>query len=411
MNVEAWRRRLEEHRGKGDHIKAARRTLAALIVLVAIVVIIRVVLDPLATHFTRKAIDGLDGYQGDFKRVHVTIFSPGYTITNVKLWEHPGGSAKEPLIFAERVHVGADWRRLLHGHLAASVRVEHPKVSVVSREQAKEKKEEVKKKVARAPDLTRQLKKAAGMEVDRIEVIGGELLFRDSGAPREPEMWVHKLDLAIENIATRPELSGGRPVVLTGHGRLGKTGDLTLFVSADPFTRPLSFAGRVEEKGLHLAELYDLVEPKTKLQTPSGTADMFIEFVSKAGNITGGVKPVLKDVEVRPTEDGLGNKLKAWAADKAVEIASDRVPGRNAVSTVVPIKGRLMDPDVQLWPAVLGVIRNAFVEGLSSGFTHLPPDTSNKKQGVLDQAKNALDEDKGPPKAQPAGGEQKQEKK
>jgi hypothetical protein len=123
--------------------------------------------------------------------------------------------------------------------------------------------------------------------------------------------------------------------------------------------------------------------------------------------ISGGVKPVLKNVKVRPTEDDFGNKLKAWIADKSLRLFSDRVPDRNAVVTVVPIKGRLDDPDVQLWPTVLGVIRNAFVEGISSGFTHLPPPTAEKSEGKIEQIKNALKKDEGVPKAQPVKQEQK----
>ena len=84
------------------------------------------------------------------------------------------------------------------------------------------------------------------------------------------------------------------------------------------------------------------------------------------------------------------------------ELTADRVEGRNAVATTIPIKGKLTDPDIQLWPTVLGVIRNAFVQGLTSGFTNVPPATAEKKQGVLEQAKNALEKGQGPPKAQPA---------
>jgi hypothetical protein len=51
---------------------------------------------------------------------------------------------------------------------------------------------------------------------------------------------------------------------------------------------------------------------------------------------------------------------------------------------------------------VLGVIRNAFVAGLESGFAHLPPPVASDRQGLLEQTKDALKDDAGPPKAQPA---------
>jgi len=132
---------------------------------------------------------------------------------------------------------------------------------------------------------------------------------------------------------------------------------------------------------------------------------VFAEFVARDGEINGGIKPVMENVSVAPAEPepGLWKRLEAWAADESIHLFSDRVPERNAVATVIPIKGRLTDPDVQLAPTVFGVIRNAFVEGLSAGFAHLPPQTAPEKESVLTQAKRALQKNKGAPKAQPQG--------
>ena len=73
----------------------------------------------------------------------------------------------------------------------------------------------------------------------------------------------------------------------------------------------------------------------------------------KRGVLTGGVKPILKNVKVKAADDKLGDKIKAALADVAVKILSDRVPGRNAVATIIPIHGDLKKPDVQLVPTIL----------------------------------------------------------
>jgi hypothetical protein len=380
-----------------DRSKAIRRLLIALVTLLGLIVVIRVVLDPVATYGTRKGLEQMHGMKGDFRRVHVTVLSPGYTINRLKLIQDPGGQWRSPLFYAESIHVGLDWRHLLHGQLLAAVRIVEPKVTVLAGAAPSE-----KTKTPKAPDLSAQLEKITPLKVDRLEVLRGELLFRDLGEPHHPELWVHRLDLAAENLPTRDKLLNGRPTTVNAHGTVGKSGDMTLFVSADPFARPLAFAGRFQEQGLRVAELFDFIEPKTKLQTPAGTFDLFTEFKVRDGRITGGVKPVLKNVQVRPAESGMWDRLKAWLADKAVHFASDRVPDRNAVATTVPIEGRLVDPDIQLWPAILGVVRNAFVEGLTAGFTELPPPQAGEKQSVLTQAKAAVTKSDGPPKAQPA---------
>jgi hypothetical protein len=411
--------------------KWLRRLVIVAAVLIAVVVAIRLLIDPIATHYTRKGLNDAEGMSGDFQRVHVTVFPPGYEIWRIKVIEEPAGSdpdgnpervptpsrdglrraepvsaqrARHPLFYAERVGVSVDWRALLRGRLAARARLDEPKITISKRADAPKKD---KDKQAAIPDVDAALRKVIPAHVQRIEVRDGEVLYRDLTAPRRPQIWLHALELSAENLATREELAGGRPATVNASAKLGKTGDVTMFVSANPFAKSLEFAGKVSLEGWKVAELFDLIQPATKLQTPEGTLNVFVEFRAKGGEITGGVKPVLKNVRVAATEDDLGNRLKAWVADKGLRLFSDRVPDRNAVVTVVPIKGKLTDPDIQLWPTILGVIRNAFVEGISSGFTHLPPPTSDKKEGVLEQAKEALDKKEGPPEAQPAPAEKK----
>src|SRR5882724_3360195 len=110
----------------------ARRVVVTVFVIVALAVIVRLILDPLAAHFTRRSLSRLEGMRGDFERVHVTLFGPGYTITRLKLIQHPGGDWRAPLFYAESVHVGVDWRRLLHRELVAGARIVEPKITVSS---------------------------------------------------------------------------------------------------------------------------------------------------------------------------------------------------------------------------------------------------------------------------------------
>lgn len=381
---------------------ALRVPLISVGILVCVMVIIRLILDPLATHETRKALDQLQGFKGDFERVHVTIFGPGYDITHFKLVQTTAGadkggaqaSARDPLVYVEHAHLEIRWRELLHLRLTASLRLDKPKLVITPTKT-------VSKGSPKAPDLTDQLQKITALKVSRIEVLGGEVLFRESAGAHQQELWVHRLELVVQNLATRSALSNGRPTTVTGHGTVGRSGELNLFVSADPFASPLSFAGQMSVQHLEAAELYEFIEPKTDLQAGKGTIDIFADFVCKGGTLSGGVKPVLKNIEIRPAEAGPWDRLKAWLADKTVKTVSDRVPGRHAAATTIPIEGRLTDPDVELWPTVLGVVRNAFVEGLTSGFANVPPPIAEKKEGGLKQARNALRKNNGPPKAQP----------
>jgi len=249
-------------------------------------------------------------------------------------------------------------------------------------------------------DLAQTFRKITPLEVDHLDILEGQVAFVDVSRAERPELWLHDLELSIENLTTRVRSGEGRPVLLTATGTLAKSGAVSIFVTANPFEKGLTFSGRASILGLQTADLYRFIEPATKLQAPQGTVDLFVEFDCRNGELTGGIKPLLKKVEIRPTEKNPFTALKAWVADLAIKIFRDEDPKRNAVATVIPIKGNITGPDVQLWPAIFGVMRNAFVEGLASGYAHLPPATAPKKQGVVEQGVKALSGSQ-PPKAQP----------
>jgi hypothetical protein len=267
---------------------------------------------------------------------------------------------------------------------------------------AKTKADAPKKQPDEFIDLGETLRKITPLEVDHIDILDGQVAFVDTSRKERPEIWLHDLQLSVENLTTRVHLTEGRPVLLTASGTLARSGTVSIFITADPFEKGLTFSGRAAVVGLQTSELYRFIEPATNMQAPEGTVDIFVEFDCRNGALTGGVKPVLNNVKIRPDDGKLLTVLKAWATDVAIKLLSDRVRDRNAVATVIPIKGTLTGPDIQLWPAIFGVMRNAFVEGLTSGYAFLPPRTADKKEGVVTQGVNALSgSGSGPPKAQP----------
>ena len=73
---------------KPDPVHRTRSGVVLLIilaVLLALAIVVRLVLDPIASYETRKALGNMEGLRGDFAHVHVTVFAPSYEITNLKL--------------------------------------------------------------------------------------------------------------------------------------------------------------------------------------------------------------------------------------------------------------------------------------------------------------------------------------
>src|SRR5262249_26011611 len=125
--------------------------------------------------------------------------------------------------------------------------------------------------------------------------------------------------------------------------------------------------------------------------------------------LNGNIKPVLTDVDVESTDKNLGKDIIAKMGDATLRLLSEDTTGEHKVATVLPIRGKITNPKAEIAPTVIGVFRNAFVEGLGAGFANLPLPTAAKKQGVIEQAVKGL-EKKQTPKAQPVAESPKKKK-
>jgi hypothetical protein len=348
--------------------------------LAALVFVVWLFLNPIVTYATQKGLNRLKGASGSFHGLTVTILKPGYDIYGLKIVQTPATAKKEPLFYADRVEMRWSWSQLIHGKLVRRVKLWNAKAVIPMRPGENGKPSQPPLEIAR----TLESVPSAGLE--RLEVVGGQLTFVDEHHEGQ-RLWMHDLNFTLENVTTRKKLMHGLPVLITLRGKLQKTGELTLFLTADPFDKGLTFAGSAELRHLALAELYQFATIEG-LKIPDGQIDMFASVTCKRGELTGGVKPILKNVKVEAADNKLGDKLKAALADVAIKIFSDRVPGRNAVAAIIPIHGDLRHLDVQLTPTILAVLRNAFVEGLSASLSNVPPPVG--QGGFLHQARQAL---------------------
>jgi len=224
-----------------------------------------------------------------------------------------------------------------------------------------------------AAAIPEALRKAVPFDVESIDVYGGDVTFVDMSKASKPELWLSDLEVSWENLASRPELAEERPVLLEAHAKVQHTGDLAVFISADPWSDRLNFSGRAVLQGLATKELYGFLAETADLQIPQGTLDLYVAFTLKDGHLTGGVKPLLRNADVRAASPGFFARTKAFIADHVLSIFSDRVPRRNAVATVIPLDGTINAPKADLLPTVIGVLYNAYLRGLAAGFGGLPP--------------------------------------
>lgn len=376
--------------------------------IILVLFIVSLLIDPIATHFARKGLDQIDAFESDFDGVHVSLLKLSVSIEKLKMTERPVTEGKKPLFYAEHIGASVIWKELIKFHLAANAQVSKMKVTFYMSPPEIEKVKKVAKEVVeKAPpwdDIPQLLQQIFPFKVVRVEVRDSELLAIDKLKNSNAEIWINQIELSIENFANRKHLEGGRPLSIAMRAKLMRSGTLSLFATADPLLKVPAFAGQAEVKGFNLHDIEPFFTAFTDLKLVKGEFDCFVAFKSEDDKIVGGVKPILKNLDIESPDKDIGRKLEAALADTAFKLVSDRVPGRDALATEIPIRGKIQNPDIQVLPAIFGVVRNAFVIGLSESFANVPPKPANENQGFFKQAADALSKDKVSPKAQPKGG-------
>jgi Domain of Unknown Function (DUF748) len=377
--------------------RGLKRLLVSIAILALLLVAVRAALDPLVTWRTRKILAGMEGMRGRFQDVEVSVHDLSYAIWGLRIEKLGAGGAALPYFQVQRARFGLYFKELVRGHVVAAVDLDKPKLTLVSAKREEQGIEE-------APEVGWGLEALAPFRLDRVQVKDGELLWVDASEPERPELWLHRIEGTLENFATRKALSKNEPTVLAARGVLQRSGAVSVFATADPLAKKLTFAGQGRLEGLKLPELATLVGSKSGIAPDQGELDMSIRFRAEDGRLSGGVRPILKNAGTKPAKDGLGAKLKSLLADVSLEIFSDDIPGREAVATTIPIQGTVDDPKAQAVPTILGILRNGFVRGLHDGLSGLPPPKAKEKEGVLKQARRALSPRReAQPRAQPTG--------
>lgn len=365
-------------------------------VIALLLIAIQLALDPLVTWQTRKQLDNLEGYSSDFSDVQIRLWSLEYEIDDLEIVKLSAGGRKEPFFATESLTFAVFPRQLLNRQLVGRIEIESPRVNLIAAKSKQQQQLEPED-----PNLKAKLEELFPLKIDRIQVRDGKIVFIDKTVPEFPKIQLSKLDGTVENIATRAALNEGAPTTIAAAGRIQDSGKLNIFVTADPLQSKLNFAGRGQLVDLDITEFNEMLSSETGLRAEKGELDVFAEFVTKDGVITGGVKPLIKNADVTAGKPGLINKVKAVLADVALDLLSNRAKGDKTVATVIPIHGKVDKPNTQLWPTVIGVFRNAFVLGMTEGYNQLPPPKAKEKEGLIEQAVEGLSKGNVGPKAQP----------
>ena len=336
-----------------------RKRIRIVLIVLGSLILIRIALPYVLLHFANNRLAHMKGYNGHIADLDLALLRGAYRIDQFHLEKVDTTTFEEtPFIAAHIIDLSVEWGALLDGGLVGELVIEQPKLRFT-----KDKAEpgDIQKDTTGLGDL---LKDFMPLRINRLELHDGRIEYADEGSKPPLELALTDVEALAKNLSSVADGAQLLPAKINATALL-YGGATTFNMALDPLSQQSLFDMDLTVENMDLPKVNDFFQAYADFDVNKGTLSMYTEMATRDGAFKGYVKPVIKGLDVLGKEDRKDNILrKLW--EGIVGTAGDILtnPKKDQVATKVTLEGRLDGPEVRTWPAVIQLLRNAFIRAL-----------------------------------------------
>jgi hypothetical protein len=337
-----------------------RKAFYTLLVIVILLVGVRLYLPTLVKNYVNRILSELPEHQGSISGVELSLIQGSYKIEDMVITKRGNAAASDPLFAIPVIHLSVQWSALRHGRIVGEIEAIDPEMNILMVDGASDKSGS---QTGADVDWTKPIKEIMPLQINRFSISNGKVAYKDPAQDPAIDIFIDDLELTATNFSNTEDSDHPLPskIVATGSSIGGGQMYLTTRLNALKKIPDLDYEFKFE--GIQLTALNDFTKAYSAIDFESGTMDMYSEMAVKNGNIEGYFKPVMNSIDIIDLKEDIKNPLTLiWEgfASLVSEIFENQKTDQFA--TKVPISGNLNSPGVKVWPTVINVLKNAFIE-------------------------------------------------
>jgi hypothetical protein len=212
-----------------------------------------------------------------------------------------------------------------------------------------------------------EIRKLFPYRFNRVEVMSGTATFRAPGIEKNESLTLHGLNVVLNNMTNVENRNEPTFADFDVKGLFGKSTPLSIKGHVNPLAKQSTFDINLSLEGAQLVEVNPWLEEFLNVDAEKGDFSMYAELAAADGRFEGYIKPILQNAEIFSLEEPASGPLqKVWEALVGLVGGILENPEKDQVATQIPYAGELQNPDAELLPAAVNLLRNAFV----AAFTH-----------------------------------------
>jgi len=348
-----------------------RRCVGWLLVVVVVLVAARLALPYAVKSYLNRHMDRMGDYHGQLADVGIHLWRGAYSIERLQVVK-VSGKVPVPLFDAAHTDIAISWRALRHGRLRGKVAFTGAALNFVDGEGGDD------SQSGQGVNWRRQLEMLVPIRLDEVAVHDSTVTFHNFTSEPRVDLKMTDVDGTIVNLTNADRRQGRRVATLQATAKVLGEAPLQVKASIDPLERRGDFAMELRIRDIQLTRLNDFARAYARLDFAGGNGDFVMQLGARDGRLDGYAKPLLHGVKIfswkQDVEQGGKNPLRvAWEAVAQGVTSLFKNHAKDQFATRVPISGRIDDKKLGTWAAIVGVLRNAFVQAYTPQLEHLEP--------------------------------------
>ena len=346
-------------------------TLAGLVVLV---VALHIALPYMVRDYLNEKLANMGDYRGQIVDVDLAWWRGAYKINGLEIVK-VDGKVPVPFVKAPMIDLSVSWHSLWYDHaVVAEVLFVNPEVNFVDGGANKQ-----NSQTGEGTDWREQLGKLLPVTLNEVRIADGKITFRNFNSKPPVNMSATDINASVYNLTNVVDTEGRRDARFDGKALLLGHAPLEATATFDPLSNFEDFEFRLRARNIELKRMNDFASAYGKFDFNAGHGDVVIEAQAKKAQLTGYIKPLLKDVDVFNWQQDVENKNKGlfrsvWEALVGASETVLKNQSKNQFATRVELSGNVHQQNISAFQAFLQILRNGFVQAFNARYEQPKPE-------------------------------------
>jgi hypothetical protein len=331
-----------------------------LFLLIAALIGARLYLNVWLPRYVNNVLNNLNGYQGSVDDIDIALYRGAYKLHGLKVHKKTSG-IPVPFIDIETTDLSIQWNALLHGRIVSEAELTKPVINfAVNRSGTDE-------QTGTEVDWTKPIKDLMPIDINRVTFQNGKLTYQDFSTDPKVNIYITDISGEAHNLRNVVDPDNALPSTLSAKGKSIGGGKLTMTGKLNILKQVPDMDLDTKLENVYLPALSNYSNAYAAVDIREGTLNVYSEVVVKNSRISGYIKPIATHVALIDLKRD-DNPIKLiWQSVVAVVVEIFTNQPKDQFATKIPLEGNLDNIETSTWPALAGIIRNAFIKAFTKG--------------------------------------------